>query len=135
MSANEPTVPAPPVPPPETDGPDGDSAHLFPVVGVGASAGGLEAIIELLEGIPPDPGLAFLIAVHLDPHKKCHFPEILAKTTPLIVREVAEGMPVEVNSIYLIPPNTNMALTDGRLMLTPRTQAEQAQRNGHLIEH
>ncbi len=98
-----------------------DGGPSFPVVGVGASAGGLEALTELLGGISPQPGLAFLIAVHLDPHHKSHLPEILAKTTALPVREVSEGMAVRLNEVYLLPPNTNMALTDGHLMLTPRS--------------
>jgi two-component system CheB/CheR fusion protein len=94
---------------------------MFPVVGVGASAGGLEAISELLENLSPAPGLAFLCAVHLDPHHKSHLPEILAKTTRMTVREASEGMAVEANHVYLIPPNTNMALTDGKMTLTPRS--------------
>jgi two-component system CheB/CheR fusion protein len=102
-----------------------DSAHgpAFPVVGVGASAGGLEAITELLESLSPQPGLAFLIAVHLPAHHKSHLPDIFGKVTPMTVREVTEGEAVQINHVYLIPPNTNMALTDGHLMLTPRTSA------------
>ena len=91
------------------------------MVGVGDSAGGLETLTELLNGISPRPGLAFLIAVHLDPHHKSHLPEILGKTTAMPVREVTEGMAVHANEVYLLPPNTNMALTDGHLMLTPRS--------------
>ncbi len=113
-------VPSSPAVPPATTGAEAESNHLYPVVGVGASAGGLEAITELLQNLSPDPGLAFLLAVHLDPHHKSHLPEILRNVTPLNVHEVKEGMPVEINNVYLIPPNTNMALTDGRLALTPR---------------
>jgi two-component system CheB/CheR fusion protein len=121
MLPNDPIDAAsPPAVPPATTGGEAESNHLYPVVGIGASAGGLEAISELLETLSPDPGLAFLLAVHLDPHHKSHLPEILGKLTPLDVREVKEGMPVEVNHVYMIPPNTNMALTDGRLALTPR---------------
>ncbi len=104
----------------------------FPVVGMGASAGGLEALTELLGGLSPQPGLAFLIAVHLDPHHKSHLPELLGKTTPMTVREVSEGMAVRLNQVYLIPPNTNMALSDGHLMLTPRSVTP----GGHMpIDH
>jgi two-component system, chemotaxis family, CheB/CheR fusion protein len=109
--------------------PSGDGAEnatggpTFPVAGIGASAGGLEAITELLDGLSRQPGLAFLIAVHLDPHQKSHLPEILGKTTAMAVREVSKDMAVRVNEVYVIPPNTNMALTDGHLMLTPRTTA------------
>jgi two-component system CheB/CheR fusion protein len=100
-----------------------DGSPTFPVVGVGASAGGLEALIELFGGMSTEPSMAFLVAVHLDPHQKSHLPEILAKTTPLLVRQVTEGMSVRVNEVYLLPPNTNMALTDGHMMLTPRSTA------------
>jgi two-component system CheB/CheR fusion protein len=118
--------------PPEISGLEAAPNHLFPVVGAGASAGGLEALSELLEGLSPEPGMAFLFAVHLDPHQKSHLPEILSKLTKMTVREVKEGMPVEVNHVYLIPPNTNMALTDGRLTLSPRLVSP----GGHMpIDH
>jgi two-component system CheB/CheR fusion protein len=93
----------------------------FPVVGIGASAGGLEAFTELLENLPADSGLAVLYVPHLEPHHKSYLSEILGKVTGMPVREVTEGMTVEINHIYLIPPNTNMALTDGKLALTPRS--------------
>jgi two-component system CheB/CheR fusion protein len=97
-----------------------DSAP-FPIVGIGASAGGLEAVTELLSTLPPDPGLAFLFVQHLEPHHKSHLQEILGKVTPMPVHEVTEGMHVEPNQVYLIAPNTNMALRDGSLALTPRS--------------
>jgi two-component system CheB/CheR fusion protein len=122
MSPNDATdSPPPSATPPDEQVVETAPEHVFPVVGVGASAGGLEAITELLEGLSPAPGLAFLFAVHLDPHHKSHLPEILAKTTAMTVCEVREGMPIEQNHVYLIPPNTNMALTDGKLALTPRS--------------
>ncbi len=92
----------------------------FPVVGVGASAGGLEAFTEMLQGLSDEPGMAFLFVSHLDPHHKSHLPDILAKATSMPVREVKEGMAVQANTVYVIPPATNMAITDGRLTLTPR---------------
>jgi two-component system CheB/CheR fusion protein len=97
------------------------SSDRFPIVGVGASAGGLEAFTELLEAIPRPPGLAFLFVVHMEPHHESHLAEILSRVTPLPVRQVTEGMVVEINHVYLIPPNTNMALKDGQLKLTPRS--------------
>jgi two-component system CheB/CheR fusion protein len=104
----------------------------FPVVGVGASAGGLEAFTQVLQNLPTEPGLAILYVAHLEPHHKSHLPEILRNITKLPVREVREGMTVEINHIYLIPPNTNMALTDGKLGLTPRSPV----RGSHMpIDH
>src|SRR4051812_23183928 len=86
----------------------------FPVVGVGASAGGLEAFTEFLHPPPPTPGLAVMYVSHLEPHHKSHLAEILAKVTAMPVHEVGDGMPVEADHVYLIPPNTNMALADGK---------------------
>ena len=93
----------------------------FPVVGIGASAGGLEAFTELLHGLPSEPGCAILFASHLEPHHKSHLADILRNVTGLPVNEVHEGMEIQVNQIYLIPPNTNMALAEGKLHLTPRS--------------
>src|SRR5579885_3482625 len=112
--------PPPEAPPPVPPG-EHSPGQPFPVVGGGASAGGLEAFTELLENLSDDPGMAFLFVSHLDPHHKSHLPEILAKVTRMPVREVREGMAVEANNVYVIPPGTNMALTDGRLTLTPRS--------------
>jgi two-component system CheB/CheR fusion protein len=94
---------------------------IFPVVGVGASAGGLESFTELLTNLPSNPGLAILYVSHMEPHHKSHLPEILDKVTSMPVSEVREGMTVKIDHVYLIPPNTNMALTDGKLALSPRS--------------
>jgi two-component system, chemotaxis family, CheB/CheR fusion protein len=112
MSAQQQTQPMPEAPP---------TGPPFPVVGIGASAGGLEALTEVLQNLPPNPGLAILYVTHLEPHHKSHLQEILAKVTRLTVREVHTGMSVEPDHLFLIPPNTNMALTDGKLAITPRS--------------
>lgn len=111
----EPTA-STPVPPAD----DGPAAVPFPVVGVGASAGGLEAYTELLEALPADPGMAFLMVSHLDPDHKSQLPDILARVSRMPVKEVAQGMAVEKDHVYVIPPATNMAMVDGHLTLTPR---------------
>lgn len=92
----------------------------FLVAGIGASAGGLEAYTELLETFPANPGLALLLVSHLTPDQKSHLSEILARVSKMPVREVVEGMKVEVDNVYVIPPGTVMALVDGHLDLTPR---------------
>src|SRR6185437_6885087 len=92
----------------------------FLVVGVGASAGGLEAHTELLEALSEKPGLSLLLVSHLMPDQKSHLAEILSRISKLPVHEVTEGMKVNVNNVYVIPPGTAMALTDGHLTLTPR---------------
>lgn len=106
-----------PSPAPHPDEPPG---LPFLVAGVGASAGGLEAYTELLEAMSAKPGLALLLVSHLDPEHKSHLPEILARVSKMPVHEVAEGMKVEANRVYVIPPGTVMTLTDGHLTLGPR---------------
>ena len=100
---------------------DGDARPLpFPVVGVGASAGGLEALTKLVEGLPPNPGLAFLVTLHLQPHTESQLAELLQRVTPLPVRQASHGDKVEPNHIYIIPPNTVMSMSDGSVALTTR---------------
>src|SRR6185437_3739357 len=82
--------------------------------------GGLEAHTELLEALSEKPGLSLLLVSHLMPDQKSHLAEILSRISKLPVHEVTEGMKVNVNNVYVIPPGTAMALTDGHLTLTPR---------------
>jgi two-component system CheB/CheR fusion protein len=91
------------------------------VVGVGGSAGGLEAYTELLEGLPAKPGFALLLVSHLDPEQKSHLVAILSNVSKMPVAEASAGMAVEANHVYVIPPGTNMAMTDGRVTLAPRS--------------
>ncbi|AHJ29823.1 ATP-binding protein [Nodularia spumigena CS-584] len=94
--------------------------ELFPVVGMGASAGGLEAFRELLSHLPIDTGMAFVLIQHLSPHQKSLLTEILARTTQMPVVEVEHGMVVEPNHVYVIPPNSMMTISQGILQLSPR---------------
>ena len=77
----------------------------FPIVGIGASAGGLEAATDLLHALPADSGMAFVLVQHLDPHHKSILADLLSKATTMSVREAEDGMHVEPNSSYIIPPN------------------------------
>jgi two-component system CheB/CheR fusion protein len=90
------------------------------IVGIGASAGGLEAFTELLKHLPVDAGVAYVLVQHLDPTHRSLLSELLAKTTTLPVREIAEGTRVQANQIYVIPPNCDLAIHDGVLKLSPR---------------
>ena len=92
----------------------------FPVVGIGASAGGLEAFTELLEHLPRDAGMAYVLVQHLDPTHKSTLPELLAPVSPLPLQQVQNGMPLERDRVYVIPPNNSMTVMDGHLRLTPR---------------
>lgn len=97
----------------ETDAP-------FPIVGIAASAGGLEAFTGLLSHLPIDTGMAFVLIQHLAPDHKSLLSEILARTTQMPVNEVKDGVAVEPNQVYVIPPNTKMVLSKGVLKLSPR---------------
>jgi len=92
----------------------------FPVVGIGASAGGLEAFSDLLRHLPEKTGMAFVLVQHLDPKHSSELRQILARTTRIPVQEVTDGIVVEPNHVYVMPPNTSMVLNDGRLRLAAR---------------
>ncbi|MGH9402340.1 MAG: chemotaxis protein CheB [Terriglobia bacterium] len=97
----------------------------FPVVGIGASAGGLEAFTQLLAHLPQKTGMALVFIQHLAPRYESALTELLSRATPIPVAEVKDGMVVEPDRIYVIPPNTNMVILNGRLHLMPRAQAQQ----------
>lgn len=90
------------------------------IVGIGASAGGLEAFTELLRSLPLDAGVAYVLVQHLDPSHRSLLSELLAKTTELSVREIIDNTAVEANQIYVIPPNCDLAISRGVLKLSPR---------------
>jgi two-component system CheB/CheR fusion protein len=100
----------------------GASAHpvSFPVVGIGASAGGFEAFAEMLHALPADTGMAFVLIQHLDPTHESMLAPLLAPKSRLPVSQVINGMAVEPNHVYVIPPNATMDIHDGLLKLTER---------------
>jgi two-component system CheB/CheR fusion protein len=106
--------------------PDGEQQdnpnELFPIVALGASAGGLEAFTQILSHLPTDTGMAFVLIQHLAPDQKSLLSEILSRVTQMPVGEVQEGMSVEPNHIYVIPPNTKMTISQGVLKLVPRAK-------------
>ena len=92
----------------------------FFVVGVGASAGGLDAFSEFLTELPLTSGLAVVLIQHLDPHQKSSLVQLLASKTIIPVVEATHGQQLEPNCVYVIPPNTVMTLNNGQLLLTAR---------------
>ncbi len=88
------------------------------VVGIGASAGGLEALEAFFGHMPADTGLAFVVIQHLSPDFKSLMNELLARHTGMPIHRVEDGMAVEPNAIYLIPPRKEMIIASGRLLLT-----------------
>jgi len=95
----------------------------FPVVGIGASAGGLEAFKLLLAHLPEDTGMAFVLVQHLDPRHESRLVDLLSEATRMPVEEAAHGRAVRPDQVYVIPPNTSLAIAKGILHLTPRGEA------------
>jgi two-component system CheB/CheR fusion protein len=92
----------------------------FPVVGIGASAGGLEAFVQLISDLPVDTGMAFVLVQHLDPYHESLLPELLAPHTAMPVITVENDLEIRPNHIYVIPPNASMVLEDSTLRLVAR---------------
>ena len=89
------------------------------IVGIGASAGGLEALEQFFARVPLKSGLAYIVVQHLDPTHKAMLAELLQRVTSLSVREAGEQMRVEADHVYVIPPNAELTLTRGMLHVTP----------------
>ncbi len=104
--------------PPKSSG--AASRPQFPVVGIGASAGGLEACTALLKALPVNPGMAFVLVQHLDPHHESILHKLLSKTTEMPVIQVEDGMVLQPDHVYVIPPNNDMAVRQGTLRLLSR---------------
>ena len=102
-----------------------DYALPFPVVGVGASAGGLDAFKTLLAALPAETGMAFVLIQHLDPKHASFMADLLASRTRMPVSQAVDGVSIEPNHVYLIPPAVSLAVSDGKLHL-----AEPAERHG-----
>ena len=92
-------------------------SSLFPIVGIGASAGGIEALEGFFEGLPPHPGLAFIIVTHLSPDRESLLHEIVARYTDLTVEVAAEGVEVLVDRVYVLPADAIIGIQAGRLQL------------------
>ena len=108
----------------------GSDAHVngaaasrpFPVAGIGASAGGLEAFTVLLKALPGDTGMAFVLIQHMDPAHESSLSKILSRATKMPVDEVADGIAVEPNHVYVIPSNADMTIEGGILRLAGRQE-------------
>ncbi len=103
----QPTEPAP-----------SDNHHDFPVVGLGASAGGLKALIQFFELMPASSGMAFVVIMHLSPKHESHSADLLQNVTMMPVTQVNETVRVEPNRVYVIPPTKYLAMTNGFISLS-----------------
>lgn len=93
----------------------------FPVIGVGASAGGLEALREMLSGQSGPPGMAFVIVQHLDPNHESLMAQLIERYTSMPVRQIAGGERIEIDNVYVIPPGFGLSVENGVLRLTEFT--------------
>jgi two-component system CheB/CheR fusion protein len=99
-----------------------DKAVAFPIVGVGASAGGLEAFSALLGAVPVDTGMAFVLIQHLDPEHDSALVSLLGRVSSLPVTEAADGEAVQPDHVYVIPKGTSLTIVAGRLKIAPRAR-------------
>ncbi|HRD94220.1 MAG TPA: chemotaxis protein CheB, partial [Accumulibacter sp.] len=90
----------------------------MPIVGIGASAGGLEAYEAFFRQLPPDSGFAFVLVPHLDPDHASLLTEILQRSTAMPVVEAADHLTVAADTVYVIPPNRGMAIRNGQLCVS-----------------
>ncbi|MBD1874734.1 PAS domain-containing protein [Nodosilinea sp. FACHB-131] len=102
--------------------------EMFPVVAIGASAGGLEAFTQLLRHLPTTTGMAFVLLQHLDPSQPSLLSEIMGRTTAMPVLEVVDGVAIAPNHVYVIPHNTAMTIVGGELRLQPRPRSRTGNR-------
>jgi len=100
----------------------GQASLPFPIVGIGASAGGLDAFIQLLRALPADTGMAFVLIQHLDPTHPSMLTEILSRATAMRVAEVTDQTAAEPNHVYVIPPGVTLGIERGTFRLSPRKE-------------
>ena len=101
-----------------------EKKKLFPIVAIGASSGGLQALYELLENLPSNLGMAYVVIQHLSPTHESILPELLARKTKMTVHLVEEGMHIKPDNVYVIPPNTYMSIVDSVLILIERVKTK-----------
>src|SRR5262245_59312597 len=99
-----------------------DAAADFPIVGIGASAGGLQALQRIFDAMPDEPGCAFVVVQHLDPTRRSLTAELLAKHTRMRMCEVHDSPEVQVNTVYVIPPGKYLSISNGSLQLSEPDQ-------------
>lgn len=102
---------------PESERSSEKESYDFPIVGIGASAGGLEALEQFFENMPADTGMAFVVIQHLDPKRSGMMPELLQRITKMKVMQATDRLRVKPDHVYVIPPNKNLSLFNGSLHL------------------
>src|SRR5665213_1871257 len=111
---------------------EGSTSSLqFPVVGIGASAGGLDAVRAFLQALPAKSGMAYVFIQHLSPEHESNLPELLQKVAPFPVQQITDNLHIEQDHLYIIPQNKVVTAVDGALKLAP---LEKKNKKGHTID-
>ena len=97
----------------------------FLIVGIGASAGGIQVLKEFFENVPADSGMAYVVILHLSPDHDSRLAEVLQTTAAIPVKKVTEKVRVVPNNVYVVPPNEHLEMVDGHLVVTPNTSIEE----------
>src|SRR5437762_2824210 len=102
------------------------------IVGIGASAGGLQALKQFFAAVSPNSGLAYVVVIHLASDRESHLADLLQPYTPIPVAQVTETTLLELNQVYVIPPDHNLSAIDSHLRLTP---LEEQRRDRAPVDH
>src|SRR4051812_19716879 len=113
-------APQQPPAPQELDDATAEAHKPFPLVGVGASAGGLQALQQFFSHMPADTGMAFVIILHLSPTHDSSAAALLQHTTAMPVIQVTESVAVSPNHVYVIPPTQDLSMRDGSIQVQDR---------------
>lgn len=105
-------------------GPDAENRDGFLVVGIGASAGGIDALRAFFENVPADSNIAYVVILHLSPDHESHLAEVLQTVSHIPVTQVAESVVVSPNNVYVVPPNRHLTMAEGTLNVTPNLEHE-----------
>jgi two-component system, chemotaxis family, CheB/CheR fusion protein len=108
--------------PPLPDEAPGGPGRPLTVVGIGASAGGLQALRDFFEAVPTDGGMAYVVITHLDPDRKSEMAQLIQARSPIPVQQATQALVLEPDHAYVIPPNQELRLEGGKLHLTERTE-------------
>ncbi|PWT99281.1 MAG: hypothetical protein C5B52_10875 [Bacteroidetes bacterium] len=99
--------------------------HEFLIVGLGASAGGIQAFHEFFQHLPPKSGMAYVVILHLSPDHDSHLANVLQAVTKMPVLQVTERTNIEPDHVYVVPPNQHLTMNDGFILVSPNTQIEE----------
>src|SRR5687768_6883408 len=97
----------------------------FLIVGIGASAGGIQALKEFFENVAADSGMAYVVILHLSPDHDSRLAEVLQQSAPIPVTQVTKRVQVEPNHVYVVPPNKHLTMMDGDIVVSPTVSTEE----------